>query len=224
MNDLRILLVEDNLNWQKILHAKVDQALQNIDHSGIVRLCPTFAEAWQALAFDGPWHLLITDIGLGEDSYVSEQKLGIQLADRARELQLSCIVVSGTLAITSRDVRNLLMKHKVHDFFSKQMFQGRQFVKVVESILKTAFNPSMPLPYSNSLFEVDRLQLRDQIIEYFDEGELRSLCFDLHIDYGNWSEMSKINKVEGVITYLHHRGRLTELLDRCRRLRPHLPW
>jgi len=223
MNKSKVLLVEDHLNWQKILKSRVEQAFQNIGRAGTVKLCSNFIEACQALEFEGPWHLLITDIGLGNHDE-SRHKLGIQLVDMAHESQLHCIVVSGTLVVTNHDVRDLLKEHGIRDFFSKQNFESKQFVDTVESILKMTLRPSSQAKCFNNFPKIDQARFRDLISEHFSEGELRSLCFDLKIDYENWSSMSKMNKVEELITYLVHRDRLFELQVRCRELRPFLKW
>lgn len=65
-----------------------------------------------------------------------------------------------------------------------------------------------------------RAQLRRVLTVYFDESELRSLCFDLGIDYELLGGVDKQTKAVELITFCERRGRLLEVLAACHRLRP----
>lgn len=58
----------------------------------------------------------------------------------------------------------------------------------------------------------------------FDEGELRTLCFELGLAYEDLPGEGKSNKARELVTYLARRQRLSELIIQCRRLRPHAAW
>src|SRR5262245_18235962 len=100
MTTLKILLVEDNQEWQKILREKISMALQGITTISNFQIVDAdqFDVAWELLNKEGPWHLLVTDIGLTLPD--PRQKLGKQLVERAYDLQLPAIVVSGTEGLT----------------------------------------------------------------------------------------------------------------------------
>src|SRR5262245_14852609 len=107
MEIFKVLLVEDHQEWQYILQERINRALQDTGHviNRKIRVVAKFKEACEALTKKGPWHLLITDIGLGSSE--SRHKLGKHLAGFARDLRVPTIVVSGTLALTHREVRDL---------------------------------------------------------------------------------------------------------------------
>lgn len=72
---------------------------------------------------------------------------------------------------------------------------------------------------------VNRAQLRQLIIAAFNEGEMRTLCADLGIDYeGLPGGSGKEDKARELIAYCERRGRLGELVEACRGLRPHVSW
>src|SRR5436853_3451408 len=119
MSGFKILIVEDDIAWQNILQEDVKLALDGIDRTYELMVLKTFQEALEVLNKQDPWHLLIIDIGLPP---TQREKLGMRLAERANHLHMPCIVVSGMDKLTTWNVRNLIRKYKVHDFFSKLDF------------------------------------------------------------------------------------------------------
>ncbi len=67
-------------------------------------------------------------------------------------------------------------------------------------------------------------QLRQILIERFDEGELRTLCTDLGVDYENLPDAGKANKARELVEYLNRRNLIPELVDVGRRRRPDISW
>jgi len=68
------------------------------------------------------------------------------------------------------------------------------------------------------------VRLRETLAAYFDAGELRTLCFDLGVDYDDLPGEGKGNKARELIAYLERRDRLPELVRMCQGLRPHVAW
>lgn len=66
--------------------------------------------------------------------------------------------------------------------------------------------------------------LRQLLMTFFSDGELRTLCFDLGIDYENLPGIGKEDKARELIAYAVRHGRLSELEEECRRLRPNANW
>jgi hypothetical protein len=85
---------------------------------------------------------------------------------------------------------------------------------------QTAFATQKSAPPSRNIV----LALRDNLDTYFSVGELKSLCFDLGIDYENLSGSSKSGKVLELIQMVQRHGRLSELVDLVRQERPHASW
>jgi len=68
------------------------------------------------------------------------------------------------------------------------------------------------------------IRLREMFTTYFDAGELRTLCFDLGVDYDDLPGEGKGNKTRELIAYLERRDRLSELLNLAQQLRPNVSW
>lgn len=153
MAGYKILLVEDHQVWVDILERRIYVALQNLSHSGdLVKVVNQFEEAYKILK-EECWHLLITDIGLGDPSE-SLKKNGKHLLRLAREQQVPAIAVSGTSAVTKRDVKDLYEKYRVSSFFDKIDFDEEQFItKVQELLQKPSLNPiQYQYPFKNQFF------------------------------------------------------------------------
>jgi effector-associated domain 7 (EAD7)-containing protein len=66
--------------------------------------------------------------------------------------------------------------------------------------------------------------LRQILAKYFNESELRDLCFDLNIDYESLPGQGKGDKARELADYSRRRRRTTEVLLHCRRMRPEIDW
>jgi AAA+ ATPase superfamily predicted ATPase len=86
--------------------------------------------------------------------------------------------------------------------------------------------PNIPwaLDVSRMPEPVDSARLRQRLLDYFDESELRNLAFDLNIDYEILAGESKSSKVSELIAYMERHGRVHELVAICRKLRPKISW
>ncbi len=62
--------------------------------------------------------------------------------------------------------------------------------------------------------------LRDILVTYFSDSELRDVCFDLAIDYESLPGEGKAAKARELVAYCQRHDRLDELEATCRRLRP----
>ncbi|MBN1177954.1 MAG: AAA family ATPase [Anaerolineae bacterium] len=69
-----------------------------------------------------------------------------------------------------------------------------------------------------------RQMLRDVLTTYFDEEELKTLCFDLGIRYDDLPAEGASGKARELIAYLERRGRIFELIEVGKQLRPDVPW
>lgn len=68
------------------------------------------------------------------------------------------------------------------------------------------------------------VELRQALMAYFDIGDLKTVCFDLGIDFNSIPGESKSEKVVELIGYVTRTGRVIELIDQCSKLRPNVPW
>ena len=65
-----------------------------------------------------------------------------------------------------------------------------------------------------------RIELRRILDELFNMGELRGLCFDMHIDFEELAGATKPEKVIALIEFCERRGRISELETKVYTLRP----
>lgn len=68
------------------------------------------------------------------------------------------------------------------------------------------------------------VKLSDQIAEYFNAEELKDLCFRLGISYDNLAGETNAGRARELTDYCRRRGRINDLMDTCRQLRPHVLW
>jgi hypothetical protein len=58
------------------------------------------------------------------------------------------------------------------------------------------------------------------IEDHFNEAELQNLCFHLGVDYENLGGQGKAARVQALVSQLHRNGRIGDLIQTCRELRP----
>jgi hypothetical protein len=71
---------------------------------------------------------------------------------------------------------------------------------------------------------VNSATLRTLITTHFNDNELRNLCYDIEIDYESLPGEGKSGKARELIAYVQRRGKTSQLIAECRRLRPHVEW
>jgi hypothetical protein len=71
---------------------------------------------------------------------------------------------------------------------------------------------------------IDRAELRQVLDTYFNESELRHLCFDLHIDYENLPGNGKGDKARELVAYCERHGCAFKLWNTVKKSRPHVSW
>lgn len=69
-----------------------------------------------------------------------------------------------------------------------------------------------------------RVGLRRNLSQYFGLAELRTLCFDIGLDWEDLEGTTKSTKVESLIIAVERIGRLDELLQLAGHLRPNVKW
>jgi hypothetical protein len=68
------------------------------------------------------------------------------------------------------------------------------------------------------------VNLRQKLVEYFSIEELRTLCFDLGVEFDNLGGEGKVGKARELVAHLQRRGRIPELVDVASKLRPNVSW
>lgn len=66
--------------------------------------------------------------------------------------------------------------------------------------------------------------LRRILTDRFDEEELRTLCFDLNVDYADLPGRGKAGKARELVAYLQRRDRISECIEVGKQSRPDILW
>ncbi|MBN1888795.1 MAG: hypothetical protein JW850_12440 [Thermoflexales bacterium] len=77
---------------------------------------------------------------------------------------------------------------------------------------------------SQSAGQNDLAQLRQILADRFDEGELRTFCFDLQLDYDDLLGTSKLDKARELVAYCERHNQVYGIIDTGKRLRPDIDW
>ena len=67
-------------------------------------------------------------------------------------------------------------------------------------------------------------ELRENLVGHYNEEELRTLCFDVGIDYDDLPGRSRNDKARELLAHLDRVGRVADLIQRCEKERPNVPW
>jgi hypothetical protein len=68
------------------------------------------------------------------------------------------------------------------------------------------------------------IQLRQLMEQRFNESELRTLCFDLGVDYDCLTSVGKTDKIRELISYLERRSNIKHLIEVGKEFRPDISW
>lgn len=71
---------------------------------------------------------------------------------------------------------------------------------------------------------VDRVKLRQILISYFSEEELRDLVFDMNLDYETLPGASKAGKARELVAFAERHNKFHDLVELTQRLRPNIAW
>jgi chromosome segregation ATPase len=72
--------------------------------------------------------------------------------------------------------------------------------------------------------QADLAALHQKLNRYFNKEELRTLCFDLGIDYDSLRGEGKAAKARELVQHCERHGLTAKLIKACAQLRPHVSW
>jgi tetratricopeptide (TPR) repeat protein len=84
--------------------------------------------------------------------------------------------------------------------------------------------PEAEMADSETILTKNLRRLRRNLVNAFTDDELKTLSFDLGVDYGVLSGGNKEAMARELILYLYRRGRIRDLIEECSQRRPHLVW
>jgi hypothetical protein len=74
------------------------------------------------------------------------------------------------------------------------------------------------------VLDAESVAIRQRLSRHFSQDELKTLCFDLDVDYDNLAGTTKDEKARELVVRLDREGNLFALLKRGAELRPHVVW
>ena len=179
MSDYKILLVEDSIQWGRIIKTHIEAALSHLEACGNIdiRQADNLDSAFRILIGEKDWNLLCTDIGLSEGSSDNDC---VSLVSIAAARKIPTVIVSGIPTLAPQIVRDFFVDYKIVDFFPKKNFDAKTFVKIVKGIFD--------LPNNNRIEEENNLIDFDVFISHNSKDkqivrELSKLlkCFGLRV-------------------------------------------
>ena len=69
-----------------------------------------------------------------------------------------------------------------------------------------------------------RMQLREALMEYFNESDIRQICFDLDVDFEKLSGDNKTELVISLIEHFSNQGKIPQLIHACSMVRKNVSW
>lgn len=69
-----------------------------------------------------------------------------------------------------------------------------------------------------------RSELKNNLQTFFNVSDLKDLCFDMEIDYENFSHSRKNDFIRELVEYCENYGFLSTLYSKCMVIRPNLDW
>ncbi len=93
-----------------------------------------------------------------------------------------------------------------------------------DKLLRIKHQPLLPQASSESNDFARISHLRQLLVRYFSESELKTLCFDLNIDYGSLSSQNKTDKVRELILYLYRNDLVSTFTEFLKKRHPEIEW
>lgn len=140
----------------------------------------------------------------------------LRLAQTVFDSRIQNFVQDGSLLLTEADWQPVRAARRGASLIVAHVNPSPVSLVLVHRI-SSPFLQSAPGGYdSTKLFEI--------LVEYFDEEELRTLCFKLNIDYDSLRGEGKAGKARELILYMERQGPILDLLKACKKERPNAPW
>jgi DNA-binding NtrC family response regulator len=227
MSTKSVLIVDDDVDWAETV---LGYGFEEMGYTA--RIVSDLKAARKEL--DRQVYSIVTiDMCLGEDRQTFEGQL---VLDYIRDHcgQIPCIIISGSLPSPDMIFKMSRRYPMVPDagYILKSKFNYDMLRELVDRACRAreegnvhtagvASEESAQRPkYSVELHR----RLRRILDTRFAEGELRTLCYDLDLDYDDLPGDGKADKARELVRHLERHDRLSELVEIGKELRPDVPW
>ena len=201
----RILIVEDRPDFRRTLSGILT------DKGHVVCCAANEAEALASIA-QGSFDFALVDVRLHGEA--EDDESGLSLAVALRALKPEILVILLTRYIRSNQIVRAVRYYGVLDFIDKMSPDWD------EQITK-AITDAQPV---RVISDTRRSRLLQNLVEYFDEEDLRTLCFDMELDYDNLPAQGKAGKARELVLHLDRLKRTDEFIEWCQKTRPNVAW
>jgi len=156
------------------------------------------------------------------------------------EATIAYMVGHPLLVLVERGIKSEGLLEKGYDWYVQwveldtAVLTNPEFVGVFEDWKKRAEQnyaansatgqSASPRPSHLSDDRQQRKRLRENIEAFLNDNELSTLCFDMSIDYESLPGDGKEAKTRELIGFCERSGRLEELVEECKMLRPNVQW
>ncbi|MCP4603517.1 MAG: response regulator [Proteobacteria bacterium] len=216
----KILVVDDAPDYREMLRGILS------DEGYAVRVATNEGEALDAVIHES-FDFALVDVRLHDGGEDDESGSSLAMAFRALDPQIRVILL--TRYVKAEQIVRAIRYLGVVDFIEKAPDVRERILKIIAKPQK-ARNETVSIQpviatVEKSISERPYLiKLRRILAERFDAGELRTLCFDLGVDYGNLPGESKADKARELVAYLERRDRIYKLAQVGRKHRSDIPW
>ncbi len=154
----------------------------------------------------------VTDISASGTNVMYE--LGLMHA-----VGVHCAIVKDRRASQASDIQGLFFLE-----YSNPQSLAERLARWIEDQVTEAVRPSTASPRSMARLTAAELaesaRRRDVLVEYFDDGELRDLCFELKIAYDDLPGTGKKDRARELVAFCERHDRTADLIGAILRLRP----
>jgi DNA-binding NtrC family response regulator len=240
MSTKSVLIVDDDVDWAETV---LGYGFEEMGYT--VRIVSDLKSARKEL--DRQVYSIVTvDMCLGEDRQTFEGQL---VLDYIRDHcgQIPCIIISGSLPSPDMIFKMSRQYPMVPDagYILKSKFNYDMLRELVdracrakedmgtsgdaqegreEGNVHTAGVASEESAQRHKYSVELHRRLRRILDTRFAEGELRTLCYDLDLDYDDLPGDRKADKARELVRHLERHDRISELVEIGKELRPDVPW
>jgi len=237
MSTKSVLIVDDDVDWAETV---LGYGFEEMGYT--VRVVSDLRSARKELDTQA-YSIVTVDMRLGKDKQIFEGELVLDyIRDHCRHIP--CIIISGSLPAPDMIFEMSRRYPMVPDagYILKSKFNYDMLRELVDRVCQAGEDTRSPGNAGDRRDEAEvqiagaasgeRTQrhrylvgLRRILGRRFDEGDLRTLCFDLDdVDYDSLPGEDKLDKARELVSHLERRGRISELVAVGKELRPDVDW
>lgn len=233
------LIIEEpkTLDFDLHIRMKVQSAAQRLPYlSFVVEQTGLMVHAWRGLpgTFTTQFQNTVGNEGICRmlDAYSDRSATAVtDLAYRAitGEVRIFRGAVSGTIAQKPRGGRGfgwdtIFIPEGESETFAEMTFEKKNSMSTRMLAASSFYSAVLSEAEEADKIPERRVKLRQQIVRYFNKGDLADLIYDLGVDPDDIPGTTKRDQARELILYCDKRGKMNDLLTICKEMRPHVSW